>query len=109
MRRGSSPISTRTNTRPSAWRPRSTSNRACGPWSEGTSRRAGTPKTGKNYRPALELVRLTISRRAYTNDHMRAVAEAVIRVWERRDSVKGLRFVYEPEKLRFFQGRFETL
>ena len=67
------------------------------------------PKTGKNYRPALELVRLTIPRRVYTNDHMRAVAEAVVRVWERRGEIKGLRFVYEPEKLRFFQGRFESL
>jgi len=67
------------------------------------------PETGKNYRPALELVRLTIPRRAYTNDHMKAVAEAVVRVWERRDAVQGLRFVYEPDKLRFFQGRFESL
>jgi tyrosine phenol-lyase len=67
------------------------------------------PETGENYRPALELVRLTIPRRAYTNDHMRAVAEAAIRVWERRDSIRGLQFVYEPEKLRFFQGRFESL
>jgi tyrosine phenol-lyase len=67
------------------------------------------PASGENYRPALELVRLTIPRRAYTNDHMRAVAQAVIRVWERRAGVKGLKFVYEPEKLRFFQGRFESL
>jgi tyrosine phenol-lyase len=67
------------------------------------------PETGENYRPALELVRLTIPRRVYTNDHMKAVADAVIRVWDRRESVKGLRFVYEPEKLRFFQGRFESL
>jgi tyrosine phenol-lyase len=67
------------------------------------------PKTGENYRPALELVRLTIPRRAYSNDHMRAAADAIIRVWERRDQIKGLRFVYEPEKLRFFQGRFESL
>jgi tyrosine phenol-lyase len=67
------------------------------------------PETGENYRPALELVRLTIPRRAYTNDHMKAVADAVIQVWERRDSIKGLQFVYEPEKLRFFQGRFESL
>ncbi len=66
------------------------------------------PETGENYRPALELVRLTIPRRAYTNDHMRAVAEAVQRVWERRDSIPGLEFVYEPTKLRFFQGRFES-
>ncbi len=67
------------------------------------------PETGENYRPALELVRLTIPRRVYTNDHMRAVADGIIRVWEKRDSLRGLRFVYEPEKLRFFQGRFELL
>jgi tyrosine phenol-lyase len=67
------------------------------------------PTTGENYRPALELVRLTIPRRVYTNDHMRAVADGVIRVWEKRASIQGLRFVYEPEKLRFFQGRFEPL
>ena len=40
---------------------------------------------------------------------MRAVAEGVIRVWERRDEIQGLKFVYEPKKLRFFQGRFEPL
>ncbi|MHB1192457.1 MAG: tryptophanase [Longimicrobiales bacterium] len=66
-------------------------------------------KTGKNFRPALELVRLTISRRVYSNDHMRAVADGIIRLWEKRESIKGLRFVYEPAKLRFFQGRFEPL
>ncbi|KPK82454.1 MAG: tyrosine phenol-lyase [Gemmatimonas sp. SM23_52] len=67
------------------------------------------PETGKNYRPALELVRLTIPRRVYTNDHMQAVAEGVKRVYDRREAIKGLKFVYEPAKLRFFQGRFETL
>jgi len=67
------------------------------------------PETGENYRPALELVRLTIPRRVYSNDHMRAVADGIARVWEKRESIKGLRFVYEPEKLRFFQGRFESL
>lgn len=63
-------------------------------------------KTGKNYRPALELVRLTIPRRVYTNDHMRAVADGIIRLYQRRDTIRGLRFVYEPPMLRFFQGRF---
>jgi tyrosine phenol-lyase len=67
------------------------------------------PETGENYRPALELVRLTIPRRVYTNDHMRAVADGIARVWRKRESLGGLRFVYEPGKLRFFQGRFETL
>ncbi|HSG08899.1 MAG TPA: tryptophanase [Longimicrobiales bacterium] len=67
------------------------------------------PANGENYRPALELVRLTIPRRVYTNDHMRAVAEGIIRVWNNREALRGLSFVYEPEKLRFFQGRFELL
>ena len=67
------------------------------------------PETGQNYRPELELVRLTIPRRVYTNDHMRAVADGIIRVFERRKEINGLRFVYEPEKLRFFQGRFEPV
>jgi tyrosine phenol-lyase len=67
------------------------------------------PKTGKNYRPALELVRLTIPRRVYTNDHMKAVADGIIRLYQRRQEIRGLRFVYEPQKLRFFQGRFELL
>jgi len=67
------------------------------------------PETGENYRPPLELVRLTIPRRVYTRDHMKAVANGIIRLYERRDEIKGLRFVYEPEKLRFFQGRFELI
>ena len=67
------------------------------------------PETGENYRPALELVRLTIPRRVYTNDHMRAVAEGIIRLYQRRHDLRGLKFVYEPAKLRFFQGRFEAL
>jgi tyrosine phenol-lyase len=67
------------------------------------------PNTGENYRPPLELVRLTIPRRVYTRDHMRAVADGIIRLYERRDEIRGLRFVYEPEKLRFFQGRFELI
>jgi tyrosine phenol-lyase len=66
-------------------------------------------KTGENHRPALELVRLTIPRRVYTNDHMSLVAEGIVRVFERRESIRGLRFVYEPERLRFFQGRFEPV
>ena len=67
------------------------------------------PETGDNYRPALELVRLTLPRRVYTNDHMRAVAEGIIRLYARREEIRGLRFVSEPSKLRFFQGRFEAL
>ncbi|MGM0574121.1 MAG: tryptophanase [Myxococcota bacterium] len=67
------------------------------------------PETGQNHRPALELVRLTLPRRVYTDDHLRAVADGIIRLYERRDDIGGLQFVYEPERLRFFQGRFEPL
>lgn len=65
------------------------------------------PKTGRNRQPQLELVRLTIPRRVYTQAHMDVVAESVVRVLEKRDQIRGLRMVYEPEHLRFFQARFE--
>ncbi|MEJ6003140.1 tyrosine phenol-lyase [Paucibacter soli] len=66
-------------------------------------------KTGENYFPKLELVRLTIPRRVYTQAHMDVVAESVIAVHEQAASIKGLRFSYEPEQLRFFLGRFEPV
>jgi len=68
-----------------------------------------SPITGKNRHPKLELVRLTIPRRVYTQAHMDVVAEAVIDVYERREEIRGLKMVYEPEYLRFFQARFEPL
>ncbi len=67
------------------------------------------PETGKNRRPKLELVRLTIPRRVYTQAHMDVVAETVWDVFERRNDICGLKMVYEPEYLRFFQARFEPL
>ena len=67
------------------------------------------PVTGKNRRPKLELVRLTIPRRVYTQAHMDVVAESVIDLYQRRDKIHGLKMVYEPDYLRFFQARFEPL
>jgi tyrosine phenol-lyase len=67
------------------------------------------PKTGDHYRPALELTRLTIPRRVYTQAHMDVVAESVKAVYDRRQEAKGLRMVFEPRYLRFFQARFEPL
>jgi tyrosine phenol-lyase len=64
------------------------------------------PETGQNRRPHLELVRLTIPRRVYTQAHMDVVAESVMEVWEKRESIRGLEFTYEPKYLRFFQARF---
>jgi len=67
------------------------------------------PETGRNRRPALELVRLTLPRRVYTQAHLDVVAESVIDLYARRESIHGLRMTYEPEYLRFFQARFESL
>ncbi len=66
-------------------------------------------KTGDNRHPKLELVRLTIPRRVYTQAHMDVVAESVLEVYEQREQARGLRFVYEPNYLRFFQARFERI
>ncbi|MBD2411078.1 tyrosine phenol-lyase [Nostoc calcicola FACHB-389] len=71
---------------------------------------AGRSKeTGDNYYPELELVRLTIPRRVYTQAHMDLTAEAVEEVYYNRDRLRGLKMIYEPKYLRFFQARFELL
>jgi tyrosine phenol-lyase len=67
------------------------------------------PGTGDHHYPKLELVRLAIPRRVYTQAHMDVTAESVIEVYEQRGSIGGLRFTYEPEELRFFQARFEPI
>jgi len=67
------------------------------------------PKTGKHRYPRLELVRLTFPRRVYTQAHIDVAVESVASVYEDRKKIKGLKMVYEPEYLRFFQGRFERL
>lgn len=67
------------------------------------------PKTGQHHYPKLELTRLTIPRRVYTQAHMDVVAEAVKAVYDQRERARGLRMVYEPRYLRFFQARFEPI
>jgi tyrosine phenol-lyase len=67
------------------------------------------PKTGEERFPSLELVRLTLPRRVYTQAHMDVVAESVLTVYERREQARGLKMVYEPKYLRFFQARFERI
>jgi tyrosine phenol-lyase len=67
---------------------------------------AGRDANGDNRYPALELVRLTVPRRVYTQAHMDVTAESVAEVMDNRRRVAGLRFAYEPEHLRFFQARF---
>jgi tyrosine phenol-lyase len=66
-------------------------------------------ETGENILPELELVRLTIPRRVYTQAHMDVVAESVEEVFVNRKKIKGMKMNYEPKYLRFFQARFSRL
>jgi tyrosine phenol-lyase len=66
-------------------------------------------ETGNHNRPKLELVRITLPRRVYTQSHMDVTVESITEVHKRKDDIKGLKFTYEPEYLRFFQARFEPL
>ena len=67
------------------------------------------PKTGDHRYPKLELTRLTIPRRVYTQAHMDVIAESVKAVYDIREQTRGLKMVFEPKFLRFFQARFELL
>lgn len=66
-------------------------------------------ETGDHHRPKLETVRLTIPRRVYTYRHMDVVADGVIKLFKHKETIKGLRFTYEPKQLRFFTARFEEI
>jgi tyrosine phenol-lyase len=57
----------------------------------------------------LELVRLTLPRRVYTQEHLEYVAEVVADLHRHAHAIPGLRMTYAPEHLRFFQARFEPL
>jgi tyrosine phenol-lyase len=67
------------------------------------------PETGDHRYPALELTRLAIPRRVYTQAHMDVVAEGAKMVYDNREQTRGLKMVYEPKYLRFFQARFEPI
>lgn len=67
------------------------------------------PVTGEVKYPALDLVRLAIPRRVYTQSHLDYVAEVITKVHERRASVRGVKMVYEQPRLRHFTARFEVV
>ena len=67
------------------------------------------PDTGEMIFPKLELVRLALPRRMYTQSHLDYVAETVVQIASRRDQIHGYRFAYAPELLRHFTARFEPL
>ena len=68
------------------------------------------PETRENRYPKLELLRLAIPRRTYTNNHMDYVAAAVINVFERRDDItKGYKIKHEPDILRHFTVQLDKI
>jgi len=67
------------------------------------------PVTGRTIHPELEMVRLAIPRRVYTNMQITYVAESIIELHDRRDAIHGFRMTYEAPVLRHFTARFEEL
>jgi tryptophanase len=66
-------------------------------------------KTGEMVYPALELLRLAIPRRVYTQTHLDYVVDSLVKIRDRREELRGLRITYEPAVLRHFTARFEPL
>jgi tryptophanase len=67
------------------------------------------PDSGKIIYPKLELLRLAIPRRTYTQSHMDYVADSLIRIKARAESIRGYKFTYAPELLRHFTAKFEPI
>jgi len=65
------------------------------------------PHTGDEQPARLELLRLAIPRRVYTQSHMDYVLEAIGLVWERRSEVRGVKIVQAPKFLRHFTAEFK--
>jgi tryptophanase len=67
------------------------------------------PDSGKIIYPQLELVRLAIPRRVYTQSHMDYVADSLANIASRAKSLRGYKFTYAPELLRHFTAIFQPL
>jgi tryptophanase len=68
-----------------------------------------SPETGVMVYPSLELVRLAIPRRVYTQSHLDYVVETLVKIAARKQAVRGYRFTYAPKLLRHFTARFEPV
>ncbi|MCP3960222.1 MAG: tryptophanase [bacterium] len=67
------------------------------------------PETGAETYAAHELLRLAIPRRVYTKSHVDYVVEAILEVYERREEVRGVEIVTQPEALRHFSSTFRPI
>jgi tryptophanase len=67
------------------------------------------PDTDEMVYPELELVRLAIPRRVYTQAHLDYVAEILAAIKDKKERIKGYRFTYAPDLLRHFTARFEPI
>jgi len=67
------------------------------------------PDTGESSRPPMELVRLAIPRRVYTQSHIDYVVEAACEVFNYREQLRGLRIIEAPPVLRHFTAKFEPI
>jgi tryptophanase len=65
--------------------------------------------SGEMIYPLMELVRLALPRRTYTQAHLDFVAETMGRIAARRESLRGYRITYQPRLMRHFTARFEPL
>ena len=66
-------------------------------------------KEGNLIPPSMELVRLAIPRRVYTQSHIDYVAEKIIEVYKKRSQIKGLKITYQATMLRHFTAKFEKI
>lgn len=73
----------------------------------GTVMFGSDPHTGEERPARLDLLRLAIPRRVYTQSHMDYVVEAIQLVWQRRNDIRGMRIVAAPQFLRHFTARFD--
>lgn len=67
------------------------------------------PDTGEQIESEFEFTRLAIPRRVYTQSHLDVIAEALISIKERADSIKGYKIVWEPEILRHFTAKLAPI
>ena len=67
------------------------------------------PGSGTMIYPQLELVRLAIPRRVYTQSHLDYVVKIFMDITKKKEEIKGLKITYAPELLRHFTARFEPL